>query len=96
MLTGKIDVKKITKAKLYVGKSGTYLDIILIPTPDNKFGDDYMIVESTTKDERANGVKGVILGNAKLIKKQEPAPQTFEQMPTYAERANGGGDDLPF
>ena len=93
LITAKIDVTKITKGKLFVGKSGTYLDVVLVPTPDNQYGNDYMIVESTTKEERAANVKGVILGNAKIVKKQEPQK---ESIPSFSERATDIRDDLPF
>ena len=93
LITAKIDVTKITKGKLFVGKSGTYLDVVLVPTPDNQYGNDFMVVESTTKEERAANVKGVILGNAKIVKKQEPQK---ESIPSFAERAKDGIDDLPF
>jgi hypothetical protein len=85
MITAKIDVTKIEKARLYKGEKGTYLDIVLIPTQDNSYGNDYMIVQSVTKDEREAGIKGAILGNAKIIKKTDPVPIT------QAEQ-----DDLPF
>ena len=85
MITAKIDVTKIEKARLYKGEKGTYLDVVLIPTPDNSYGNDYMIVQSVTKEEKDAGVKGAILGNAKVIKKTDPVPVT------QAEQ-----DDLPF
>lgn len=85
MITAKIDVTKIEKASLYKGEKGTYLDIVLIPTPDNSYGNDYMIVQSVTKKEREAGIKGAILGNAKIINKTDPVPIT------QAEQ-----DDLPF
>lgn len=91
MIAGKIDVKKITKSRLYVGAKGTYLDFKLIPTPDSEYG-DYMIVESTSRQEYENGIKGVILGNAKIlsntggVKKEDPPQGNFDAQP----------DDLPF
>ena len=71
MIALKIDVKKISKDRLYVGEKGTYLSCVLIPTPDSKYG-DYMIVESITKEEREAGTKGVILGNGKTIEAKTP------------------------
>ena len=70
MIEAKIDVLKITKEKLYVGAKGTYLNIRLIETPNSPYG-DYMIVEATSKEEYDKGVKGVILGNGKNVKKKE-------------------------
>ena len=83
IITGKIDVTKIDKAHIFVGKKGKYIDIVLIPTPDSKFG-EYMIVQGIPKAERDSGKKGAILGNAgnprahnnsQSVSKQEPEDQ---------------------
>ena len=81
----KIDVTKIDKARLYKGAKGTYLDAILRPTPDSKYGEDYMIVQSVSKEEREQRVKGNIIGNARILQgqgkpsaKPQPAPQQDE------------------
>jgi hypothetical protein len=87
MITLKIDVMKITKERLYKGEKGTYLNCTLIETPNSEYG-DYMIVEETTKEERERGVKGNILGNAKIVK-----PKQQEQKPTIEITPK---DDLPF
>lgn len=68
MITGKIDVTKIDKDRLFKGEKGTYLDIVLIETPKSEYG-DYMIVQSVTKEEREAGQRGEILGNAKIYQK---------------------------
>ena len=86
MITLKIDVKKIDKSRLYVGEKGTYLDCVLIPTPNSEYG-DYMVVESVTKEEREAGQKGTILGNGKNLKTEsKPDPQPDNDEPS----------DLPF
>ena len=83
-ITGKIDVKKIVKGKLYVGERGTYLDIVLIETPNNQYGNDFMIVQSTEKDEDS-----IILGNAKYFKKREESK-------TQSDEPEPIDSDLPF
>lgn len=88
MIAGKIDVTKIDKKRLYVGAKGTYLDFVLIETPENKYGNDYMIVESITKQEREKGIQGRILGSAKILNKREPSPE--------AESMAASDSDLPF
>ena len=72
MISLKIDVTKIDKSRLFKGEKGTYLDAVLIETPNNQYGDDYMIVQSVSKEEREQGVRGEILGNGKNIVKREP------------------------
>ena len=68
MITLNIDVMKIDKERLYKGKKGTYLDAVLIETPNSEYG-DYMIVQSISKEERDAGKKGEILGNGKKVGK---------------------------
>ncbi len=95
MITGKLNVKLIDKAKLYVGEKGTYLDFVLIETPGNQYGNDYMIVQSVTKEEREKGIKGVVLGNCKVINQQKPATAQADPFgdPKAAQTVE---NDLPF
>jgi len=89
MITVKIDVTKIDKNLLFKGAKGTYLDVVLFETPDDKFGNDYRVVQGVTKEARAAGVKGAILGNGKVIggnakpafNKAEPKPVASEDVP---------------
>ena len=78
IILAKINVTKIDKSKLFKGEKGTYLDIVLVETPDSKYADDYMVVQSVSKEEREKGVKGAILGNAMIVgqKPAAPAPQS--------------------
>jgi len=71
-IRAKIDVTKIDRNKLFQGKKGTYLDLVLIPTPGNQFGNDYVAVQNVSKEEREAGQRGEILGNAKLSKNIQP------------------------
>jgi len=85
IISVKLDVKKIEKERLYVGNKGTYLDaaIILFDEPD-RFGNDGMIVQEITKQEREAGKKSIILGSVKYpVKKQ-------------TETNKEQNDDLPF
>lgn len=88
-IVGKIDVTKVTKARLFQGKNGAkYLDIVLIPVTNSKYGDDFMICESVTQEERKRGIKGPILGNARY-------PVRGNRSETSAPREEGPGD-VPF
>lgn len=69
MIKAKLDVTKIDKAALFKGKKGIYLDIVLIETPNNRYGDSHMVVQDLGKDARDRGQKGPILGNAKTFDK---------------------------
>lgn len=70
MITAKIDVTKIIKEKLFKGKKGTYLNIVLIETPNGQYG-DFMIKQEQTKEERAAKVQTPILGNASYIQSKQ-------------------------
>lgn len=93
----KIDVTKINKARLYKGQKGTYLDAVCIPTPDSKYDNTHMIVEAVSKEEREQGVKGAIIGNAtEIIKRDYHRPA--DEPPAQMERPGHtpDDDDLPF
>jgi hypothetical protein len=94
MITGKIDVTKIDKSRLYKGEKGKYLSFVLIETPNNTFGNDYMIIESISKAEKEAGIKGRILGNAKILLKREP--EASPEAESMADSDADEGDGLPF
>jgi hypothetical protein len=112
MITGKIDVTKIDKTKLFKGKPGKdgkcpmYLDIALIETKRSGFGDwrddnTHMIVQSVTMEERAAGKRGAILGNAqdrssKRTNDQQPADPASTDPNDHLPSIEGDGDDVPF
>ena len=73
MITGKIDVSKIKKEKLFKGEKGTYLDFVLFETKDNKYGNDYLVKQSGEKGEDMP-----ILGSAKILVKKAPEKKLEE------------------
>ena len=102
MIRLKIDVTKIDKDKLFRGQKGIYLDATLIETPNNKHGDDYMIVQDVGKQAREAGERGAILGNGKVVGQApnptiKPAPQSSN---SYFAVQNipilDDGDGIPF
>ncbi len=90
----KIDVTKIEKARLFDGKKGTYLDATTFIDLDNvsEYGDNGMITQDITKEEKEAGTKGAILGNAKVFwndggqQKSQPSQQPADDF----------DDDIPF
>lgn len=98
MIIAKIDVTKIDKSKLFSGAKGKYLDVVLIETPQSQYGDDYMVVQGVSKEDREKGIKGAILGNAKIFGQKPVAQPQAQPAPT----ASGGtqqmdlDDDVPF
>ena len=75
----KIDVTKIDKNRLFKGEKGTYLDAVFMydSEPDN-YGQNGMIVQSVSKEERESGVKGNILGNGKELGSTAPVPPSAD------------------
>ena len=64
----KITLSKVQKERLFQGKNGPVLDAILYVNDEpDQYGNCGMITQSVTKEERANKVKGAILGNGKII-----------------------------
>lgn len=82
----KLNLSKVDKTRLFKGEKGVYLDATLFLSDEaDQYGNNGMIVQSSTKDERESGYDSPILGNAKVSEKQAPQPLTQGEM-----------DDLPF
>ena len=97
----KIDLKKIDKEKLFKGKTGAvYLDCTLLPNRDgqDQYGNHFMIVQDVKKEEREAGVKGAILGNAKIAGQSQRTAPKSAQKPASAIPADvmPPEDDVPF
>jgi hypothetical protein len=80
------------------GKTAVFADICLIETPNDQFGNDYVVIQSISKEERAAGMKGATLGNGKIRGAAAQRPATAPQ--TTTTHVPGGGtedkDDLQF
>lgn len=87
----KIDVSKISKADLYQGKKGIYLDAVLYENRDgqSQFGDDGYIVQGISKEKREAGERGPIIGNWRHMENAKPASKA----PPVEENAD---QDIPF
>ena len=101
----KIDVTKIDKKRLFQGAKGQYLDaVVFVSDEEGQYGDNGMITQSVSKDEREAGVKGNILGNVKILGTFDDKPQAQANnhqqaghpMPQGAATAAADGDDIPF
>ena len=99
-LSLKIDVSKIDKARLFSGQKGTYLDAtIFVELAElDQYGNSGMITQDVTKDEKAQGVKGNILGNGKVFwveNGQAPQPQGQGGYQQQAPQQQGGFQQQP-
>jgi len=87
----KINLSKIEKPRLFKGAKGTYLDALLVPKRSD-YGDDFMIVQSVSKEEREQGIKGPIIGNAKFLQRREQPRPVAKPAPAQEPPM----DDVPF
>src|SRR5690554_1735283 len=92
----KIDVSKIDKARLFKGQKGVYLDATCFIDLDEKgqYGDNGMVTQDVSKEEREQGVKGPILGNVTVFYRddqpQQQAPQQPQNMGQQGAALYGG------
>ncbi len=84
MITLSINTDKLDKSKIVRGEKGSYLDLVLIETPNGKYG-DYLVKQGLSKEDRASKPDMPILGNAKILKpkggnggSRKPAPASDE------------------
>ena len=97
VITFSIDLTKIDKTRIkdVIRKDGTtakFLNLVMMTNEQaDQYGNDGFIAESVTQDEKAQGKKGAILGNCKILGKPAPTPA-----PTQNTASAYVVDDLPF
>jgi hypothetical protein len=93
----KINVSMIERDRMFKGAKGTYLDAtVFIDLADlDQYGNSGMITQDVSKDEKAQGVKGPILGNCKVFWSEGgQAPQAPQQAPAPRAPAPAPVDDF--
>ena len=84
----KINLNEIDMARVFQGKKGQYLDATIFVSMDelDQYGNSGMITQDVSKEEKAAGTKGAILGNGKVFWVENgQAPQQAGQ------QSQGGG-----
>ena len=87
----KIDVTKIDKARIVEGKKGKYIDVTAFIDLDeqDEYGNNGMVTQNVTKEEREAKVRGPILGNVKVFYRDEGQPKPRQapakQAPAYED-----------
>lgn len=96
MISIRITREKIAKEHCYVGKNGTYCDMVLFDNKAGKdqYGNDGFVVQSVSKEARQQGVKGPIIGNWKRI--GEDAKPKAAAAPAEKPAAEDPDQDIPF
>lgn len=93
-----IDVTRLDKSRFYKGKKGTYAKLTcFVDTEEiSQFGDSGTITQELSKEDRDNGVKLPILGNAKVFWKDGQSKSSNKQQeskPAPQNNQNNGYDD---
>jgi len=100
VITVKLDVTKVDKDRLFVGKNGAkYLDLVLMPNKgDSKYGDTHFVIQSCSKADREAGVKMPIIGNAteKIRAKPDFPPEATQSPSQRNPEPQGIDEDVPF
>ena len=96
-----IDVSKLDKSRFFKGKKGTYAKLTcFIDTEEtSQFGDNGTITQELSKEDRDNGIKLPILGNAKIFWKDGQSGQQSKGRKQQNNQNNGYDDEpgsIPF
>lgn len=98
MIKLSINVTRIPKSRIFEGKKGKYLDLVLFEKPDD-YGNAGFVKIDVSKAARDSGDNGEIIGNWKIVgegRKNPPPPNR----PPSGTRITGGADDaeddIPF
>lgn len=95
MITISIDVTKVDNARLTEKNGAKYLVLVVQDSINDKYGNDFIVRQGCSNEERAQGLKMPIIGNGKNWNKTstpKPKPVQQESAPAVSE----GEDDVPF
>tara|TARA_B110000037_G_scaffold37098_1_gene45491 strand:- start:379 stop:693 length:315 start_codon:yes stop_codon:yes gene_type:complete len=101
IIKANIDLNKIPKDKIYKGKKGSYLPIVITINDElDQYNNQGPVIVEQTKEERDAKVDKVYLGNVQVVWSNgtnvEAAPRGDGQQQAPALVAHAGDDDLPF
>ncbi len=89
MIKLNICLSKIDKSRIKESAGKKYIDIIVMDSKNDRYGNDYMVVEDISKSERDAGKKGNIIGNGKNLGQKSSVGQSKSS-------SNVSSDDLPY
>jgi len=101
IMNGSINLDKIDKSKIIVGKKGKYLPVtITINDEVDPYGNQGPILIGQSKEEREAKAEKIYLGNVKVIwtngTNVDKAPYVENGQQQAPAPANDPNDDLPF
>lgn len=76
MIVIKLNASKIDKDHMFEGKAGKYVDLCLMENRDgpDQYGNDGFVVQGVSKESRAAGERGPIVGNWRNIHTSNQGP----------------------
>lgn len=93
------ELQKIDQKTLFQGKKGRYLDLKLVETKGNQYGDDYFVTQMVKPNPDGTWPKTPILGNARVLG-QRQQHQDEPRQPRNPGRTvttnNPVDEDVPF
>jgi len=71
MKQASIRTKDISKDLLHRGKTGIFINLKFIPMKGgaDEYGNDHWVFQDVSKEQREQGIKGPIIGRARLNRK---------------------------
>lgn len=93
----KLNVSQIEKARLFKGQKGVYLDATAFIDLDEKgqYGDNGMVTQDVSKEEREAGTKGPILGNVTVFFRDDQPQQSQGGQQSYQQPQQNNGYQQP-
>jgi len=99
IIKASIDLNKIPKEKIFVGKKGKYLPItITVNDEPDQFGNQGPVIVDQTKEEREAKAPKTYLGNCKVVWTNGtfPQPIPYDGPAKAAPKVEKQEEDLPF
>ena len=100
IVKGSIDLTKVPKDRIIVGKKGKYINVaITVNDEEDQFGNFGPIIVDQTKEEREAKAPKTYLGNVRVVWSNGtfPSPGSFDGKPIAKPvQAAAKEDDLPF
>ena len=96
----KVDLRKITKEKIYKGKKGDYLEMTFVINDEvDQYGNNVSVTEGQTKEERDAKAPKNYLANGRVVWTNGTAPTVAPrdgEQAAPAQVSQPQDDDLPF
>lgn len=99
MITISIDAKRLDKTRFKKitrknGEEAIFIELVLLETK-SEFG-DYLVKQSSTKEEREAKVEMPILGNGKIVSRKTDEPSRASKEPMRPAQDWSEAEDIPF